>query len=163
MPRPGDVFARFQLLSELGSGAFGRVFLAKQPDLAHRPVVLKVSAHFLGEWEALAQLQHTNIVPIYSVHQEAALRAICMPYFGATTLHDIVAELYRSGGIPQSGKEIVKIVSTRQRQNEPTVLMARSQIASQASTVAGAEQEADSTQPVRSAPASQSVEILVRL
>src|SRR5262249_34807870 len=53
MPRPGDVFARFQLLSELGIGAFGRVFLAQQPDLAHRPVVLKVSAHCLGEWETL--------------------------------------------------------------------------------------------------------------
>ena len=60
MPRPGDVFARFQLLRELGSGAFGRVFLAQQPDLAHRPVVLKLSAHFLEEWETLAQLQHTN-------------------------------------------------------------------------------------------------------
>ena len=40
MPRPGDVFARFQLLSELGIGAFWRVFLAQQPDLAHRPVTL---------------------------------------------------------------------------------------------------------------------------
>ena len=160
MPRPGDVFARFQLLSELGIGAFGRVFLAMQPDLAHRRVALKVSAHFLKEWETLAQLQHTNIVPIYSVHQKGRLQAICMPYYGATTLQDIVAELYRSGSIPQSGKEIV---STLRRQNEPTVLTARSKIASQASTVAGAEQEADSTQPVRSAPASQSVEILEKL
>src|SRR5262249_39680302 len=107
MPRPRDMFARFQLLRELGSGAFGRVFLAKQPDLAHRPVALKVSAPFLEEWETLAQLQHTNIVPIYSVHQEGDLQAICMPYFGATTLQDIIAELYRSGCIPQAGKEIV--------------------------------------------------------
>src|SRR6516164_4618702 len=53
MPRAGDVFARFQLLSQLGIGAFGRVFLAQQPALAHRSVVPNVSAHCLKEWETL--------------------------------------------------------------------------------------------------------------
>jgi serine/threonine protein kinase len=159
MPRPGDEFAGFQLLSELGRGAIGRVFLAQQPDLAHRQVVLKISAHLLEEWETLAQLQHTNIVPIYSVHQEGALQAICMPYFGTTTLEDIVTELYCSGRIPQSGKELVRTL----RHNKPTVLLSRTKIASRASTVAGAEREADSTQTVRSAPAHQSVDILEKL
>jgi hypothetical protein len=47
-------------------------------------------------------------------HQEGALRAICMLYFGATTLRDIVDKLHRSGCIPLSGKEIVSML---QRQN----------------------------------------------
>src|SRR5438874_10309874 len=39
----GSQFLGFRLLKELGQGAFGRVFLAQQGDLADREVVLKVS------------------------------------------------------------------------------------------------------------------------
>ena len=59
---------------------------SRQGDLADRPVALKVSAELFGEPQALAQLQHTHIVPIYSTHRVGRLRAVCMPYFGATTL-----------------------------------------------------------------------------
>src|SRR5262249_34565618 len=65
MPQIGDAIAGFQLVDELGRGAFAKVFLAKQGDLAGRHVVLKVTAHTRPESQTLAQLQHTNIVPIY--------------------------------------------------------------------------------------------------
>ena len=42
-PRVGEVLAGFRLLAELGRGAAGRVFLAAQPSLGDRPVVLKVT------------------------------------------------------------------------------------------------------------------------
>src|SRR5262245_38366422 len=41
-PEAGQSHFGFHLLAELGRGAFGRVFLAKQESLAHRLVVLKV-------------------------------------------------------------------------------------------------------------------------
>src|SRR5262249_30298268 len=66
MPEAGQEFLGFRLIEELGRGAFGRVFLAFQGDLANRPVALKVSTDLQGESHTLAQLQHTNIVPIYS-------------------------------------------------------------------------------------------------
>src|SRR5438105_15786713 len=73
MPRAGDTFLGFHLVEELGRGTFARVFLARQGDLADRPVVLKVSAgdspgpiQRQTESQTLAQLQHTNIVPIFS-------------------------------------------------------------------------------------------------
>src|SRR3954464_1604736 len=44
LPEAGTNFRGFRLLEELGRGAFGRVFLARQGDLADRPVVLKVAA-----------------------------------------------------------------------------------------------------------------------
>src|SRR5262249_54101680 len=72
MPEAGSDFLGFRLLEELGRGAFGRVFLAQQGDLANRLVALKVSANLRGESQTLAQLQHTNIVPVYSVHQTPA-------------------------------------------------------------------------------------------
>ena len=82
LPRVGTDFLGFRLCSELGKGAFGRVFLARQGDLADRPVALKVSADVVGETQALARLQHTNIMPIYSVHRRGPLQAVCMPYLG---------------------------------------------------------------------------------
>ena len=93
LPEPGSDFAGFRLIRELGRGAFGRVYLARQGDLADRPVALKVSAELPGEPQALAQLQHTHIVPIYSVHRVGPLQAVCMPYFGATTLADVLRDL----------------------------------------------------------------------
>src|SRR5262249_52268993 len=76
MPRPGDRFLNFDLRAELGRGAFGRVFLARQGDLAQRWVALKVAPDLWGESQTLAQLQHTHIVPVYSVHQAGPLQAV---------------------------------------------------------------------------------------
>src|SRR5439155_5946886 len=68
MPGAGSTFLDFQLIGELGGGALSRVYLAQQGNLANRHVVLKFAVDLNGESQTLAQLQHTNIVPIYSVH-----------------------------------------------------------------------------------------------
>src|SRR5687768_5415081 len=70
LPRTGEELFNFRLRRELGHGAFARVFLAEQADLAGRPVVLKISAIAGNEPQTLAQLQHTHIVPIHSVHED---------------------------------------------------------------------------------------------
>src|SRR5262249_7179246 len=106
MPGAGDDFLGFRLLEELGRGAFGRVFLARQGDLADRQVVLKISADLHGESQTLAQLQHTNIVPVYSVHRARPFQAVCMPYFGATTLADVLKRLHEEPSLPDSGKHL---------------------------------------------------------
>src|SRR5262249_53560531 len=62
-PEVGEVLGGFRLLAELGRGASGRIFLASQPSLADRPVVLKVTASGQEEHLSLARLQHMNIVP----------------------------------------------------------------------------------------------------
>jgi serine/threonine protein kinase/Flp pilus assembly protein TadD len=111
LPKGGDDFLGFQLIRELGRGAFGKVFLARQGDLADRPVALKVSAEFRTEPQALARLQHTNIVPIYSIHHIGPFQAVCMPYFGSTTLRDVVRDLKERGTCPDSGQELVRLLS----------------------------------------------------
>ena len=90
MPVPGQEFLGFRLISELGRGAFGRVFAARQGSLANRFVALKVATSVFGEAQTLAQLQHTNIVPIYSIHRVGPFQAVCMPYFGRTTLAHVL-------------------------------------------------------------------------
>jgi serine/threonine protein kinase/Flp pilus assembly protein TadD len=89
-PRVGDTIAGFKLVGELGRGAFARVFLAEQEALANRQVALKVTLRPTREAERLARLQHTNIVPVYSVHDDAPVQVICMPYLGRTTLADLI-------------------------------------------------------------------------
>ena len=106
-PRVGSKFLGFLLEEELGRGAFGHVYLAKQGELADRYVALKVSADLPGESQTLAQLQHTNIVPIYSVHRAPPFHAVCMPFLGRTTLADVLKELRVRDALPGSGKELV--------------------------------------------------------
>ena len=71
----GEVLGGFRLLAELGRGASGRIFLASQPSLADRPMVLKVTACGQEEHLSLARLQHMNIVPLYSEQVQRA--AVC--------------------------------------------------------------------------------------
>ncbi|MBN9520605.1 serine/threonine protein kinase, partial [bacterium] len=102
----GGEFFGFRLVDEIGRGAYGRVYLAYQGDLAGRPVALKVTLDAAGESRALAQLQHTNIVPIYSFHRAGPFQAVCMPYLGRTTLAAVVRHVRARGSVPLSGKEL---------------------------------------------------------
>lgn len=115
LPEPGSEFLGFRLRAELGRGAFGRVYLARQGDLANRPVALKISADVGVESKALAQLQHTNVVPIYSVHRSGPLQAVCMPYLGSTTLADVISELQRHDALPESGRGLLSTLDERRR------------------------------------------------
>jgi serine/threonine protein kinase/Tfp pilus assembly protein PilF len=107
LPEVGTEFLDFRLLAELGRGAFGRVYLARQQGLAGRLVALKIASNISLEARSLAQLQHTNIVPVYSVHQAGPLHALCMPYLGPTTLADVLADLRGRQALPSSGKGLV--------------------------------------------------------
>jgi serine/threonine protein kinase/tetratricopeptide (TPR) repeat protein len=113
LPIAGGEFAGFRLVKELGRGTFGRVYLAWQGDLANRPVALKVACDLLGESQFLARLQHTNIVPVYSVHRSGPLQALCMPYFGSTSLADVLRQLRTLPSLPAEGRWFVDLLNGR--------------------------------------------------
>ena len=94
-PEAGQTIGGFYLVEELGRGAFARVFLARERQLADRPVALKVSRRGSREPQALARLQHTHIVPVHShrVDPATGLHLLCMPYFGRVTLARVLAEV----------------------------------------------------------------------
>ncbi len=112
-PEVGQEFLGFRLVAELGRGAFGRVYLARQGDLADRPVALKVSTGCFAESQKLARLQHTHIVPVYSFHRAGSLQAVVMPYFGPTTLADVLEDLGHRDTLPASGKGLVSTLHSR--------------------------------------------------
>ncbi len=110
-PEPGQSIAGFRVQKELGRGSFGRVYLARQEDLAGRPVALKlVPVGFVAEAHTLARLQHTNIVPIHSLHPHGGLVAICMPYFGSTTLAGVLARLRQEAVLPRAGRWLADLL-----------------------------------------------------
>ena len=108
MPDTGETFMGFTLEKRLGRGSFGQVFLARQGDLANRLVALKITADIGGEAQNLAQLQHTNVIPIYSIHRTNNLRAVCMPYLGSATLADIIREVKQKETPPSSWQELLQ-------------------------------------------------------
>ena len=91
-PAIGTDFLGFLLLRELGRGAFAHVYLARQPALGNRFVVVKVARYGAAEAEMLGRLAHRNIVPVYSVNEDPAthMSAVCMPYLGSATLLDVL-------------------------------------------------------------------------
>ncbi len=111
-PKIGQRFGDFQLLAVLGEGAFSTVFLAKQLGLASRYVALKVVRRTLDEPAHLARLQHTGIVPLYSLHRIGAYSALCMPYCGSATLADWIGS---NDPISRNGQSLVGTVRSAQR------------------------------------------------
>ncbi len=109
LPEVGDTVFGFHLRRPLGEGAFARVFQADQADLAGRPVVLKISDIEGAEPQTLAQLLHTHIVPIYSLHEDrrAGLRAVCMPYLGGASLSAVLTRLWTDSPRPTTGQQLV--------------------------------------------------------
>lgn len=118
-PALGSNWGEFRLLRELGRGTFARVYLAQQGGLADRLVALKLSRRLPLESQTLAQLQHSNIVPIYSAHAEGPWQGLCMPYFGATTLADVVGRLRGRKSLPLRGRELVDTVVARRSATLP--------------------------------------------
>lgn len=86
------LYRSYKILAELGQGGQSTVYLALQKDLDNRPVVLKVSPCEGREHLTLAQLQHANIVPLYTAHDDPAnnIRLLCMPYYGGVALDGLL-------------------------------------------------------------------------
>jgi serine/threonine protein kinase/tetratricopeptide (TPR) repeat protein len=117
-PAPGAILGEFHLISELGRGAHARVFLAAQPSLGNRSVVLKLGPATSHEHLSLARLQHTHIVPLYSVHDFSThgLRGLCLPYFGGAALNEVLARV-RPHGPAVTGADLLAALP-RERTSE---------------------------------------------
>ena len=109
VPAVGETAGEFRLVACLGRGVRGAVFLAEQPSLAHRAVVLKITARDGREHLSLAQLRHAHIVPLYWVQDLADrdLRLLCMPYLGGSSLGRLLTELDEIPIARRTGRDVL--------------------------------------------------------
>jgi eukaryotic-like serine/threonine-protein kinase len=105
--RRGDRFGRYEILSELGRGAVGVVYKARDPKI-NRVVAVKtfsLAGHpsedeqdfrdrFVREAEAAGRLSHPGIVTIFDVGEEPDTRSpyIVMEYVGGRSLDKVLAD-----------------------------------------------------------------------
>src|SRR6516165_218387 len=101
-PTPG-LLGDFRIIREVGRGGMGVVHEAEQISLARR-VALKVLPfaetmdprqlqRFQNEARAVAQLHHTNIVPVHYVGCERGVHFYAMQYIDGHSLATAIAEL----------------------------------------------------------------------
>lgn len=93
---------RYEILDEIGQGAMGTVYQARDP-LIERTVAIKTvpiahlqqegadaEARFLREAQSAGRLSHPNIVTIYDVGEADGLAYIAMEYLPGATLRDVM-------------------------------------------------------------------------
>lgn len=108
----GDQLDDFDLLAELGSGAFATVYLARQNSL-QRLVALKVSADSGTEPQTLAQLDHPHIVRVYDqrILEDRKIRLLYMQYVAGGTMQRVVHVVRQTPPSERSGKILFEAVN----------------------------------------------------
>lgn len=135
----------FEILSLIGRGGMGAVFLAKQVSL-DRQVALKVVAgsglagnrmleRFRREARALAKVTHPNIVPIYEVGEEGPYSYFAMEYVRGVSL-DVVLNAIRKSPPSRRAGAVMQDCLRREQ-------LAASTTGEPAKAGAGAEVDAD--------------------
>jgi eukaryotic-like serine/threonine-protein kinase len=123
----------FDLLIELGSGAFARVFLARQLSL-QRLVAVKISANLGHEPQTLAQLDHDHIVRVFDqrILRDRDWRLLYMQYLPGGTLLDLGRVIYAGEQPPDSGQALLDAVDTAlesRGESRPTESITRAELA----------------------------------
>ncbi len=97
---PSDRLGRYQIHGEVGKGGTGTVYRATDPDL-ERTVAVKVLSpeladdstwlrRFKREARTASQLNHPNVVSLYSVEEDDGRHFITMEYLEGATLRSVM-------------------------------------------------------------------------
>lgn len=90
----------------LGRGGFGAVYLARQTSLG-RSVALKVTLDLGEEARTMAQLEHENVVRVFSQSRDerAGIRLVCMQYVAGTDLGRLLEAIAKGGEASPNGTQ----------------------------------------------------------
>ncbi|MEE2031379.1 serine/threonine-protein kinase [Rhodococcus chondri] len=113
----GERIDDFHLLTTLGAGAFGRVFLARQVSM-QRLVAVKISRNRGSEAQTLAQLDHDYIVRVFDqrILPEHGLRLLYMQYMPGGTLLRVLNKVRGTPAEQRSGRLLIDAVDDALRE-----------------------------------------------
>jgi tetratricopeptide (TPR) repeat protein len=111
------MIGRFRIEKELGSGSFGRVYKAIDPQL-QRTVALKVpragslvtseeQERFLREARSAARLRHEGIVTVHEIAQVNGVSCIVSDFIDGPTLSDVLPSLALD--LPRAVKVLIQV------------------------------------------------------
>jgi len=107
--QPGERLENYQLISILGQGSFGTVYLAREV-LLQRDVALKVCPEDFFEGRTIAQLDHEGII---RVHSQKIIQGYCvidMQYIPSKTLGSVFQSLKAQSESSWDGSSLIKIL-----------------------------------------------------
>ncbi|HSE19934.1 MAG TPA: protein kinase [Pyrinomonadaceae bacterium] len=98
----GKTVGSYRIISQLGKGGMGEVYLAEDMRLARKVALKFLSRELIGdEWakrqlikeaQAVAILDHPNICPVYGIEDFEELTFIVMQYVEGQTLSELIAK-----------------------------------------------------------------------
>jgi serine/threonine protein kinase len=118
-PIPARV-GEFEIVSKLGEGSFGQVFLARQGSLG-RNVALKVIRGARDsdrtEGQLLAGLEHDHIVKVFSTFTDpdSDSHGLCLQYVPGADLGVVIRHVYAHGRVPESGRALLAALDAVRR------------------------------------------------
>lgn len=129
----GATIDDFDLLAQLGEGAFATVYLARQRSM-QRLVALKVSSDRGHEPQTMAQLDHTHIVRIYDQRHLAdrGIRLLYMQYVPGGTLYDALDHARQVPPAERSGRMLLEVIDRcldKRGESAPSESMTRARLA----------------------------------
>lgn len=111
----GERIDDFDLLADIGHGAYARVFLANQQSMQRR-IALKISRNAGAEPQILAKLDHQNIVRVFD-YRRITKRNLCllsMEYLSGDTLKKVISIVKQTEVTQRRGSILLQAVSQNQ-------------------------------------------------
>jgi serine/threonine protein kinase len=98
----------FLILREVGRGGMGVVYEAEQVSLKRRVALKVLNLGPVGDAEAIAQLHHTHVVPIFAVGCDRGVHYYAMQFIDGTNLATALAATCQAGAAPFDCLEVAR-------------------------------------------------------